>query len=190
MMQKKSNDFFSYPPNLQMLDLASMVGMYRMRGEPRRAPSGEYFACCRSRKLIKEAKYWFGLFYSQSAWDQLLTKDSGGYPLTQIEFSVMGFCVYPPEENNHRSAIESHTGFIPQLTFLIVNDLKQFGFIQEYDNGLLAITNTGQKALEGFAKRVYEARFSADMLALDHREYARPGLEQAKKKDPVQTRLF
>lgn len=189
-MQKKSSDFFMYPPNLNVLDLASMVGMYRSRGEPRRAPSGEYFACALTKKLVKEAKFWFGLYYSQPAWDQLLTKDSAGYPLTETEFNILGMTVYPPDENSHRSQIESYAGTMPQLSFLIVNDLHQFGFIQEYDSGMLAITGNGQKALEGFAKRVYERKFVPEMLAVYHGEYARPKIESAEKKDSTQTRLF
>lgn len=189
-MQKKSTDFFMYPPNLKTLDLASMVGMYRSRGEPRKASSGEYFACCKTRKLVKEAKFWFGLYYSQSAWDQTLTKDATGYPLTEVEFNILGMAVYPPDDNNHRSYIESQTGFIPQLTFLIVNDLRQFGFLQEYDSGMLGITNNGQRALDGFAKRAYEKKFVPEMLTAYRGEIARPQIEEAHKEETVQTRLF
>lgn len=189
-MQKKSDDFFVYPPNLQMLDLASMVGMYRSRGEPRRAPSGEYFACSRTKKLVKEAKFWFGLYYSQTAWDQMLTKDSAGYPLTEIEFNIMGMTIYPPDDNNHRSHIESLTGFIPQLSFLIVNDLNQFGFIKEYDDGMLGITHKGRKAIEGFAQRMYERRFVPEMLSVYRGQHARPQIQEAEKKETAQTRLF
>ncbi|MDG5766927.1 hypothetical protein QA596_05570 [Balneolales bacterium ANBcel1] len=189
-MQKKSDDFFMYPPNLQMLDLASLVGMYRSRGEPQKASSGEYFACALSRKLVKEAKFWFGLHYSQSAWDKLLTKDSAGYPLTEVEFNILGMAVYPPDDNNHRSHIESQTGFIPQLSFLIVNDLRQFGFLQEYDSGMLAITNNGQKALQGFARRMFDRKFAPEMLPIYRGQHARPRIEQAEKRDTTQTRLF
>ncbi len=189
-MQKKSNDFFVYPPNLQILDLASMVGMYRSRGEPRRAPSGEYFACTHTRKLVKEAKFWFGLYYSQVAWDRLLTKNSSGYPLTDIEFNILGMAVYPPDDNNHRSHLESLTGIIPQLSFLIVNDLCQFGFLHEYDDGMLSITDNGLKALEGFAKRAYERKFVPEMLSVYRGQHARPQIQQAEKKDTAQTRLF
>ncbi len=189
-MQKKSTDFFVYPPNLQVLDLASIVGMYRARGEPRRAQTGEYFACTRSKKLVKEAKFWFGLYYSQPAWDQMLTKDSSGYPMTEVEFAILGMCVYPPEDNSHRSNIEAHAGIIPQLSFLIVNDLRQFGFIQEYDSGMLGITSNGQLALEGFAKRAFEKKFSPEMLSVYKGEHARPKMEEAEKKDLLQTRLF
>ncbi|MGM0738731.1 MAG: hypothetical protein ACQETM_06180 [Bacteroidota bacterium] len=189
-MQKKSTDFFVYPPNLHVLDLASIVGMYRSRGEPRRAPTGEYFACTRSKKLVKEAKFWFGLYYSQPAWDQMLTRDSAGYPLTEVEFSVLGMTIYPPEDNSHRSNIEAHSGIIPQLSFLIVNDLRQFGFLQEYDNGMLGITGNGQRALEGFAKKAYDRKFAPEMLTVYRGEHARPKIEDAEKKDTVQTRLF
>ncbi len=189
-MQIKSTDFFVYPPNLKVLDLASIVGMYRTRGEPRRAPTGEYFACARTKKLVKEAKFWFGLYYSQPAWDQLLTKDSSGYPMTDVEFAILGMTIYPPEDNCHRSNIEAHAGTIPQMSFLIVNDLRQFGFIQEYDNGMLGITSNGQRALEGFARRAYDRKFTPEMLTIYRGGHARPRIEEAEKRDLHQTRLF
>lgn len=189
-MQKKSQDFFVYPPNIHVLDLASMVSMYRSRGEPRRAPSGEYYACAKTKKLVKEAKTWFGLYYSQSAWDQLLTKHSSGYPMTEVEFTILGLTVCPPEDKNHRSFIESNAGIVPQLAFLIVNDLRQFGFLQEFENGMLGITNNGQLALDGFSKRVYDRKFSPDMLTEHGAEQLRPRIEVAEKKDHMQTRLF
>ncbi len=189
-MQKKSDGFFVYPPNLRMLDLASLVGMYRARGEPRKAPPGDYFACAHTKKLVREAKYWFGLYYSQVAWDVLLTKDSAGYPLTEVEFNILGMSIYPPDDNSHRSHIESQTGFIPQLAFLIVNDLRQFGFLQEYDSGMLAITSNGRKAVEGFARRLYEKKFMPEMLNVYGGEHARPQIERAEKRELTQTRLF
>ncbi|MEX0680545.1 MAG: hypothetical protein WD097_04115 [Balneolales bacterium] len=189
-MQKKSWDFFIYPPNLNTLDLASMVSMYRSRGEPRKAPSGDFFACAKSKKLVREAKFWFGLYYSQQAWDQLLTKDSSGYPLTEVEFNILGLAIYPPDDNNHRGYIESQSGTIPQLSYLIVNDLRQFGFLQEQGDGLLSITNNGLKALEGFASRAYGKKFSPEMLSVYRGEQARPQIEKAEKKETVQTRLF
>ena len=39
-----------------MLDLATVVSMYRGRGEPVKAPAGEYFGCAHSFKLVREAK--------------------------------------------------------------------------------------------------------------------------------------
>jgi hypothetical protein len=173
-----------------VLDLAAIVGMYRTRGEPRRAPTGEYFACARTKKLVKEAKFWFGLYYSQPAWDQLLTKDSSGYPMTDVEFAILGMTIYPPEDNSHRSNIEAHAGTIPQMSFLIVNDLRQFGFIQEYDNGMLGITSNGQRALEGFARRAYDRKFTPEMLSVYRGGHARPRIEEAEKRDLHQTRLF
>lgn len=189
-MQKKSDGFFVYPPNLHVLDLASIVGMYRSRGEPRRASSGEYFSCTVTKKLVKEAKHWFGLYYSQPAWDNMLTKDSSGYPLTEVEFNIMGMAVYPPDDNSHRSFIESHSGTVPQLSFLIVNDLRQFGFLQEDENGNIAITSNGKKALEGFARRAFERSLVPEMLTVFRGQHARPSIESAEKKETVQTRLF
>lgn len=189
-MQRKSFDFFVYPPNLHVLDLASIVAMYRDRGEPRRAKTGEYFACAQSKKLVKEAKYWFGLYYSQVSWNQLLTKNSSGYPLTEIEFHIMGMAVCPPNDSNHRSHIEANSGIMTQLSFLIVNDLRQFGFIQEYDNGFLAITNNGLKALEGFAQRAYGKKFVAEMLPVYQSEEEKLKIREAEKREAAQTRLF
>lgn len=189
-MEKKPADRFTYPPNLRMLDLASMVSLYRSRGEPRRAPSGEYFACASSLKLIKEGKYWFGLHYSQTSWDSMLAKDSSGYPLTEVEFQILGLSFCPPDENNHRSQIESLAGFIPQLSFLIVNDLVQFGFLQEYDNGFLRITHNGNKALEGYARKCHDKKFSREMLPAWQGKMPLPKMEQAEKAERMQTRLF
>ncbi len=81
-MDKKSGNHFSYPPNLHELDLATLVSMYRDRGIPKKAKPGEYFGCRVTQKLIKEGKWWFGQYYSQQAWDEMLTKGCEGYPLT------------------------------------------------------------------------------------------------------------
>ncbi len=189
-MQRKSTDFFMYPPNMHVLDLASMVGMYRARGEPRRAASGEYYTCAKTKKLEKEARFWFGLYYSQQSWDQLLTKDSSGYPMTETEFNILGMAIHPPDDNRHRSHIESQMGIMPQLAFLIVNDLIQFGFLQIYDNGMLGITDSGRKALEGFARRLYEKKFTPEMLSVYRGEWIRPKMKDAEKQSTFQTRLF
>lgn len=189
-MGKKLADQFAYPPNLRMLDLASMVSLYRSRGEPRRAPSGEYFACASSLKLIKEGKFWFGLHYSQTSWDSMLIKESSGYPLTEVEFQILGLSLYPPDDNNHRSQIESMAGFIPQLSFLIVNDLIQFGFLQEYDDGFLQSTHDGSKVLEGYARTYYDKKFSREMLTAWQGKIPLPKMEQAEKAERLQTRLF
>ena len=42
-MQKRNHFHFQYPPNIHELDLATMVSMFRSRGEPRKAPPGEYY---------------------------------------------------------------------------------------------------------------------------------------------------
>ena len=166
-MQKKSDYIFKYPPNLQELDLATMVSMYRDRGEPRKAAPGKDLACTTTHKLLKEAKWWFGLYYSQAAWDDLLTKGSEGYPLTEAEMNVFGL-ILASEEPPHREYVEKHIGVLPKLAYLIVNDLKQFGFILEDEHGFLRITPRGERALQGITRRLYEKRFTPEMLVAYH----------------------
>jgi hypothetical protein len=165
-MQKKSTNHFSYPPNVRILDLATLVNMYRSRGEPRRAPASEYFACAVSHKLIKESKHWFGLHYSQVEWDKMLTKNSEGYPLTEVEMNILGMARTPATGNISRSFIEENCGTIPKLAFMVINDLKTFGFLDEDDEGSLSTTSRGMKALEGVARRIYEKKFSPEMLSI------------------------
>lgn len=166
-MHKRSDFVFKYPPNLQELDLATMVSMYRDRGEPRKAVPGKYLACAVTHKLLKEAKWWFGLYYSQSAWDELLTKGSEGYPLTEAELNLLGL-VIASEEPPHREYVEKNIGTLPKLAYLIVNDIKQFGFLQEDEHGYLRITPRGERALQGISRRLYEKRFTPEMLVAYH----------------------
>ena len=166
-MQKKTDFFFRYPPNLQELDLATMVSMYRDRGEPRKAAPGRYLACTITHKLLKEAKWWFGLYYSQAAWDELLTKGSEGYPLTEAELNLLGL-VLASEEPPHREYVEKNIGTLPKLAYLIVNDIKQFGFLQEDEHGYLRITPRGERALQGISRRIYQKRFTPEMLVVYH----------------------
>ncbi len=163
-MKKRSDYHFKYPPNIHELDLATMVSMYRARGEPRKAAPGKYLACSITRNLLKEGKWWFGLYYSQKAWDSLLTKNSEGYPLTEAELNILGLIITSGEEPPHREYTEKNCGAIPKLAYLIVNDLKQFGFLIEDEHGFLSITPRGEKALQGISRRIYDKRFSLDML--------------------------
>jgi len=185
-MQKISDFVFSYPPNLQELDLATMVSMYRDRGEPRRAAPGKYLACAVTKKLIKEAKWWFGLYYSQSAWDELLTKGSGGYPLTEAELNALGLVV-TSEEPPHREYVEKNIGILPKLAYLIVNDIKQFGLIEEDNQGFLNITSSGEQALQGIARRIYGKRFIPEMLHAYHQD---PSLSKEDRAGNDQPSLF
>lgn len=185
-MLKKSDFIFKYPPNLQELDLATMVSMYRDRGEPRKAAPGKYLACAVSHRLLKEAKWWFGLYYSQAAWDSLLTKGSEGYPLTEAELNLLGL-VHATEEPPHREYVEKSIGVLPKLAYLIVNDIKQFGFLQEDEHGYLMITPRGERALQGISRRLYEKRFSPEMLVV-YRESDELHSEEKQKSD--QATLF
>ncbi|MEX1268432.1 MAG: hypothetical protein WEA56_05465 [Balneolaceae bacterium] len=179
-MEKKSDFIFKYPPNIQELDLASMVSMYRARGEPRKAAAGKYLACAATHKLLKDGKWWFGLYYSQTAWDQLLTKSSEGYPLTEAELNVLGL-ILASDEPPHREYVEKNAGVMSKLAYLIVSDIKQFGFIQEDDQGFLNITSSGERALQGIARRLYGKRFTPEMLFAYHSDGS------LKRDDNVQT---
>ncbi|MFN1835702.1 hypothetical protein AB2B38_010600 [Balneola sp. MJW-20] len=189
MMQKRSEFHFRYPPNIHELDLATMVSMYRSRGEPRKASPGQYFACSITQELMKEAKWWFGVYYSQSTWDNMLTKGSEGYPLTDIELNVLGSVYITEDEPPHREYVEKNSGVTDKLAYLIVNDLRSFGFLDEDDSGFIRITPRGEKALNGIARRIYEKRFLPEML----RSYTpedEPKIEQAQKSDDSQKSLF
>lgn len=185
---KKTPLYFKYPPNLNSLDLANIISLYRSRGEPADAKAGDYFGCTATFKLIKKAKTWFGLYYSQEAWDSLLTRNSQGYPLTEVELNILGMAHMPPTPDIDRTCIEKKSGIMTQLAFLIVNDLKQFGFLTESDEGKLSITESGEKALQGISQRLFERRFSPDML-LTNREMD-PTIVKARKKENNQKDLF
>ncbi len=191
-MEKTSGQIFCYPPNLQELDLATMVSMYRERGEIKKAKPRHYVACSDTKKLLREAKEWFGLFYSQEAWDALLTKGSNGYPLTESELNALGLIFSSPDEPPHREYVEKNIGTIPKLAYLILNDMKQFGFLNENENGFLMITSQGERALQGISKRVYGKRFSPEMLVArqDEKEVNVTGRVSKKDKDKDQTSLF
>jgi len=163
-MKKISDYILKYPPNLGELDLATMVSMYRSRGEPRKAAAGQYVACNVTGKLQKEAKWWFGLYYSQKIWDSLLTKSAGGYPMTETELQVLGRVLISDDEPVHREEIENNLISLPKLNYLIINDLKHFGFLNEDEQGLLQSTLKGKQALDGIAKRLYGKRFMPVML--------------------------
>jgi hypothetical protein len=188
-MHKRSDFHFRYPPNIHELDLATMVSMFRSRGEPRKAPAGEYISCAVSQNLLKEAKWWFGLYYSQEVWDALLTKGSEGFPITDIELNVLGHVYMSEEEAPHREYIEKNAGVTEKLAYLIVNDLRAFGFLSEDDSGFVRITPRGEKALHGIARRMYEKRFLPEML-MDAPVKEEPKIEEAQKKDKEQTSLF
>ncbi|MEX0928359.1 MAG: hypothetical protein WD266_08865 [Balneolales bacterium] len=167
---KKSPVYFRYPPNLNTLDLANVISLYRSRGEPADAPAGDFFGCAATFKLIKKSKTWFGLHYSQPAWDALLTKGSLGYPLTEVELNVLGMAHDGSAAGSTRSYIENNCGTMAQLAFLIVNDLKQFDFLKEDESGVLTLSESGEAALQGVSQRLFEKRFHPDMLLVNRNE--------------------
>ncbi|REL39276.1 hypothetical protein DYD21_00460 [Rhodohalobacter sp. SW132] len=189
-MEKKTDHIFRYPPNLQELDLATMVTLYRERGEVHRAKPGSYLACAASRKLIREAKEWFGLYYSQESWDSMLTKGSNGYPLTEAELNALGLIFSSSDDPPHREYVEKHIGTIPKLAYLILNDLKQFGFLAEDESGFLSATPQGERALQSLAKRIYGKPFSTRMLVLHQTEKQESGTRGKVKQNDDQTSLF
>lgn len=189
-MEKKSDLHFSYPPNLHTLDLATLVSMYRERGLPKKAKPGEYFGCALTQKVIKNGKWWFGRYYSQEAWNDLLTKSCEGYPLTEVEMNVLGLAMSAEEEAPKRDYVEQNSGALPKLAYMIVNDLKEYGFLSINEQDRLMITPRGEKALQGIAKRIYEKKFNADMLHVNQ-VAERPTIERAKKKEEnEQANLF
>ncbi len=189
-MHKRTDFYFKYPPNIQELDLATMVNLFRTRGEPRKAGPGEHFACAVTHHLLREGKHWFGLYYSQKTWDNLLTKGSEGFPLTEAELNVLGRLYMAQDESPHREIIEKSAGVTEKLAYLIVNDLRSFGFILEDDGGFLTITPRGEKALHGIARRIYEKRFMPEMLNNYEIKDDDPTIERAQKKDQEQRSLF
>ncbi|HCD51342.1 MAG TPA: hypothetical protein DEQ34_02770 [Balneolaceae bacterium] len=188
-MHKRSDFHFRYPPNIHELDLATMVNMFRSRGEPRKANPGEYFSCAITQELLKEGKWWFGLYYSQKTWDALLTKGCEGFPMTDAELNVLGLVYMSEDTAPHREQVEKNCGVTEKLAYLIVNDLRVFGFLSEDDSGFLAITPRGEKALHGIARRMYDKRFLPEMIN-DQPVPEEPKIEQAQKVDKEQTSLF
>jgi len=93
------------------------------------------------------------------------------------------------DESPHREIIEKSAGVTEKLAYLIVNDLRSFGFILEDDGGFLTITPRGEKALHGIARRIYEKRFMPEMLN-NYEIKDDPTIERAQKKDQEQRSLF
>lgn len=179
-----------YPSNLHELDLASMVSLYRSRGEPRRSAPGKYLGCSLTGELIREGKWWFGLYYSQAAWDRLLTKNSKGYPMTSTEFLALGK-IKVAGEPCYREFLEVQIGVSPKLAYLILNDLKQFGFIHEDIHGVLYLSPDGEKALDGFSRRLFGKRFVPEFInELDPDQELLPGSRQAQGSPVNQVSLF
>jgi hypothetical protein len=131
-----------------------MVTMYRSRGEPRKAPPGKMLACALTKELIREGKWWFGLYYSQSSWDSLLTKNAKGVPMTPTDFLAMGK-IAVSQEPVYREFLEVQLDVSPKLSYLLLNDLKQFGFILEDPHSVLTLSLDGEKALDGLSRRLF-----------------------------------
>lgn len=128
-MPDESAPYFKYPSNLNRLDLATLVSMYRDRGIPKEAKAGKYFCCALTRAMIKKGKWWFGYYYSQDAWNQLLTSHSEGYPLTNVELNILGLPLVADDAPPNRTYVEEQTSIPSKLAYMIVSDLNTFGFL-------------------------------------------------------------
>src|SRR5690625_5199808 len=190
MMEKTAQHCFRYPGNLHEIDLATLVSMYRDRGMPKKSKPGEYFACAATGNLIKEGKWWFGQHYEQKAWDRTLTTGCEGYPLTEVEMNILGMALGSGGEAPRRDYVEQHAGVISKLSYMIVNDLKEFGFLSIDEHKRLLITPRGEKALHGIAQRIYGKKFHPDMLKVNQEVVAQPALERASKEDNEPASLF
>lgn len=188
-METVSQKYFEYPSNLNVLDLATLVSMYRDRGAPKKADPGEYFACALTNKVMKQGKWWFGKYYSQNGWDTLLSSHSEGYPLTEVELNILGQAAAADEPPSRESA-QQNSGAIEKLAFMIVNDLKGFGFLSIDDQERLLITPRGEQALNGIAESIHNKKFSPNMLHVHKNDIAHPTIEKAPRKDTEQTNLF
>lgn len=169
LMPPKS-PYFQYPPNINMLDLATIVSLYRSRGEPYKVEPGEIIACAGEKKIIKQSKTWFGLHYSQSAWDEMLTEGSEGFPLTEVEFNILGMVYTPVSKQQNKEFIEQHCGIISQMAFMIFSDLRHYEFIKQDDDLSYGLTTKGEEALEGLSWRLYDCEYNEDLLLFNKSE--------------------
>jgi len=194
-MDKTSNSYFKYPPNLRELDLATLISLYRTRGEIKKAEPGNYLGCAVSGKLSKNVKSWFGLFYSQEGWNTLLSVDSGGYPLTEAELNILGMAYALENEGLvKRSYAEKHCGVLSKLAFMIINDLDEFGFLSIHEDEKLKITPSGLKALQGISRHIYGKKFKKEMLLMYKENTEQDIITQQKKSGQapkvIQSNLF
>jgi ribosomal protein S19E (S16A) len=103
---------------------------------------------------------------------------------------VLGLVYSADEEAPSRDFVEQNCGAVSKLAYMIVNDLKEFGFLSLDDHDRLLITPRGEKALQGVAKKIYGKKFKPDMLKVNQGEIANPKMKQAPKEDSEQANLF
>jgi len=94
----------------------------------------------------------------------MLTTGSEGYPLTEIEYNVLGLVLTPPQPRISREFIEQNCGIVSQLGFLIFNDLRQFGFIEEPEEHLFELSHRGEVALDGLSRRLFDEAYKQEFL--------------------------
>lgn len=156
--------FFQYPVNMSQIELASLILMYRGRGEVIKASPSSFLCCALENRLIKQAKSWFGKVYSQEAWDRMLSPDALGYPLTPLELHILGYASQTQGNQTYtRDVVDRYLDLPPSFGYVLINDLISFGFLQANDNYLL-ITELGEKAMNGLSRRLYKKRYKQDML--------------------------
>src|SRR5699024_1934880 len=126
-----------------------------------------------------QGKWWFGYYYSQEAWNHMLTNHSEGYPLTEVELNILGLLRIADNEPAKRDEVEQKSSITPRLAYIIINDLNSYGFLSIENKNRLMITPRGEKALNGIAQRIYDKKFSDKMLAINQNKTAKVGIEQA-----------
>lgn len=156
--------FFQYPLNMNQIDLASLILLYRSRGEIVNASPSSFLCCALENRLVKQAKAWFGKVYSQEAWDRMLTKDAQGYPLTPYELHILGYAANKSHTTHYkREFIDRYLEIPNSFGYVLINDLINFGFL-EADEVFLRITDNGEKALHGLSRRLFKMRYKEEML--------------------------
>ncbi len=104
--------------------------------------------------------------------------------------NILGMALAAEDEAPKRDYVEQHAGVISKLSYMIANDLKEFGFLSIDEQKRLLITPRGEKALQGVAQRIYGKKFHPDMLRVNQEGSVHPIIEQAKKEDNEQASLF
>ena len=134
-MEKKSNHIFSYPPNLQELDLATLVNLYRERGEVLKALDGKLRGLRNHKKTAEGGQIVVWSFLQPGRLGLSPYKKLGRLSINGSRNERPGLVYSNRKEPPHREFVEKNIGTLPKLAYLIINDIKQFGFIKE-DEGV------------------------------------------------------
>src|SRR5699024_7358563 len=104
--------------------------------------------------------------------------------------NILGLAYAAEDGAPKRGFAEQHAGVISKLSYMIVNDLKEFGFLSIDEQKRLLITPRGEKALQGIAQHIYGKKFHPDMLKINQEIVVQPAIERASKEDNEQASLF